>query len=144
MPFAAGLFRVFRDCRDRDLIILVFILHVPATTKVANSSSFRTWRGVLETTSCDKAYDWLSTSRWFSSVVTCHFFLANWLPLSDISVSLKHLTKLCLKGHIRVTVCHKMRANQSNDVLHGQNESWSIEWCVTPRTVYKCVLGPYS
>ena len=117
MPFATGIFRVFRDCRDRDLIILVFILHVPATTKVASSSSFRTWWGVLDTTSCDKAYDWLSTSRWFSSGVTSLSLFPSKLVPPFWHVSLKDLTKLCLKGHIRVIVCHTMRANQSNDAL---------------------------
>jgi hypothetical protein len=40
---------------------------VPITTNVVSST--RLWRGVLDTTLCDKVCQWLATRRWFSRVL---------------------------------------------------------------------------
>jgi hypothetical protein len=59
-----------RDCRGRDCMIVGFTITCAIsvylhTTKNCEFQS-RSWRGVLDTTLCDKVCQWLATGRCFS------------------------------------------------------------------------------
>jgi len=79
--------------------ILVLIVHTYRscailTTKVVSSRTVRSWRGVLDTTSCDKVCQWLAADRWFSPGT----------PVSSINKTDRHdITELFLKVALNTT-----------------------------------------
>ena len=62
------MYRVLRGRRGRDRIVVGFT----TTYAISANLPLRLWvriplmRDVLDTTLCDKVYQWLATSRWFS------------------------------------------------------------------------------
>jgi hypothetical protein len=81
---------------------------VPSTT-IVMSSILRAWRGVLDTTLCDKVCQWLATGRWFS-------------PCTPVSSTNKHeiLLNVALNTMMMVCLClllilfHSSETNNCN------------------------------
>jgi hypothetical protein len=85
-----------RDCRGRDrmVYVVVFITTYAMSAYHHYSGEFepRSWRGVLDTTLCDKVCLWLATSRWFSRGT----------PVSSTNKSDRHnITEILLKVALR-------------------------------------------
>jgi hypothetical protein len=49
-----------------DRSILIFSMHRFGVRVVVFNVTFNNWRGVLDTTLCDKVYQWLAIGWWFS------------------------------------------------------------------------------
>ena len=58
-----------RDCRDHDRMDVEFTTTCAISAYHNQSFDFEShsWRGVLDTTLCDKVCQWLATGRWFST-----------------------------------------------------------------------------
>jgi hypothetical protein len=64
--FWAYLMKVIQETR-RDIYIFIQIVMVNNSTKRTITSQVgSSWRGVLDTTLCNKVCQWLATGRWFS------------------------------------------------------------------------------
>ena len=67
----------------------------------------RSWRGVLDTTLCDKVCQWLATDRWFSPDT----------PVSSTNKTDRHdMTKVLLK--VALNTINQL-TNQNYEDFHG-------------------------
>jgi hypothetical protein len=90
VPFARTWWLLFQKRIDPTKFdIYVFITVVGFTTTCARSTyhyysyefKFRSWRCVLDMTSCDKVCQWLAAGRWFSQGTPVSFTNKAYLPL---------------------------------------------------------------
>ena len=90
-----------RRRRGRDFMVVGFITIAYHHWRCEFES--RPWRGVLDTTLCDKVCQWLVTGRWFSSGT----------PVSSTNKTNHHdITKILLKvalNTITITIWHSSR-----------------------------------
>jgi hypothetical protein len=85
---------------------------VPITTNVVSST--RLWRGVLDTTLCDKVCQWLATRRWFSRVL-------RFPPVSSTNeTDLHNITEILLK----VALSTKKKLRSFARLPYEENITW--------------------
>ena len=66
--FIHNLFKILRGCHGRDCMVVGFRTTCATSAYHHKSCEFKpsSWRGVIDTTLCDKVCQWLATGRWFS------------------------------------------------------------------------------
>jgi hypothetical protein len=81
---------------NRAIVVMIVIMVVGFTTTCVISAYYHwgcefelcSWQGVLDTTLCDKAYQWLATGQWFSPGI----------PVSSTNETDRHdITEILLK-----------------------------------------------
>jgi hypothetical protein len=88
LRFAAFDYPFSRGSRGRDRMVVVFTTTSAISAYHHKSCEFapRSWRGVLDTTLCDKVCQWLATGRWFSPYTPYLFSISKLLYNDSLEV----------------------------------------------------------
>ena len=105
---------ILLELRGTDVVVIVWQLDLRCELES------RSWRGVLDTTLCDKVAQWLVAGRWFS-----WFSLDT--PVSYTNQTDRHdITEILLKVALRTITPYILELNQrkkNQKTFHHQNSS---------------------
>ena len=105
----------------------LYVQSVSITIKVASS---RSWRGVLNTTLCNKVYQWLATGQWFSSGTSVSS--TNKTDRHDIT---EILLNVALNTINQTIIIHEINK-------HGVSE-WVCDFYLMPSKQFFCCMDLY-
>ena len=129
-----GILYLFQICRDR--MVVGFIAQVAISAYHLLSCEFepRSWRGVFDTTLCDKVCQWLATGQWFSPGTPASS--TNKTDRHDIAVILLKVALNTINQPSRQTGSRNLMGPKTLPTIWGTySTERDIPWLITPRDI---------